>query len=1092
MTSDPPDVAAPGCFRVRWSPGCDLLGEALLQWNPLGLPYDGGPGGDEEEVLFLRPADLPAQLGPRQAVVLVLDEAGGLPGEPTAIGLHGVVGVDCDAARLEPIARQALHGLLVARANDAAGHLRQRIHGLSDSLELADLFRLAREALDEISIQRDGLSLHLAPVGGGAIHGLYCDALAVPREYSMDDEDIVRRLSDWMRSGRPVYRSDLQTDDPYGESALLSGYYGHPVRSVLDVPFSHGLLGLNHRLPDAFPPPVLEAVARVADALSEGCARLDELETARAEGRRFRALIDSSPDAILLYSPAGLCTLASDSVTRYGVVPAQVVGSCWLQQACRHEDRPALVRLLDGAGPERLGTILWGDGRWHHVEITAAHAPGEVQLVLRDTTTQVRRSRERLLSLVVEHMKAHVLESSATPVLQSKLHDIRQQLHGLGCETRRLCLSLLDGEAYRQICLPGHGHGGDRIEPTHPEWPQLQRLRERGGVVSRTRRAVSAEDPTTERLLRVPFEHGVLEMEARAEAIVAELLTPALKQLVGYLDEALRREQASSERTHLLRHLARLDRAVEQNPVAVMITDLEGHIEYVNPAMTELTGYTEAELLGETPRLLHSGEHDEEYYAAFWETIQMGEVWRGQFHNRRKDGSLYWERAVVSRILGPDGEPQGYVATKEDVSRAVRRGEEDRAIAAVRESVWSLREGDSFDTIMRGMGRALAAIGIRVQVFSIYLAEATDRGTFHFGRIVGHEVELLPHCPASARAAQVLRSLVEAGEIVCRQDLHADDPLDERAEIESKWGSTRTVVDIPFEFGTLCVTSGEPEAFSSRDLAFLRRLGVVIGEGLQRLADLRTLRQSNESLTAEIRQRTETEQALLRSSRLIALGEMSAGMAHELNQPLTVISALAEGLGLRLESGQEVTTERSLAWAQDILGQVERMRHVIEHLRLFSRDRSPELEEAVDLTAVVDAALSMCATQLRAHGVELSVDIDEGIPPVCGDAYALEEVLLNLLSNARDALEGREGARVRLRVAAVDGGVEVEVADNGPGISAENQVRLFDPFFTTKDPDRGTGLGLSIAYAIARQHRGTLRCASTLGAGATFRLHLPA
>ncbi|MCC7263988.1 MAG: PAS domain S-box protein [Candidatus Latescibacteria bacterium] len=285
------------------------------------------------------------------------------------------------------------------------------------------------------------------------------------------------------------------------------------------------------------------------------------------------------------------------------------------------------------------------------------------------------------------------------------------------------------------------------------------------------------------------------------------------------------------------------------------------------------------------------------------------------------------------------------------------------------------------------------------------------------------------------------------------------------------------------------------------------------------------IRGSNRDITA----RRQAEEALLQSARLISLGEMAAGIAHELNQPLTVVATLAEGLQIRLEQGMAVPQERQLKWSEEVLAQVERMRRIIDHLRDFSRKRLELPSEVVDLNRVVGSALGLSLAQLKTHGIELRQELAAELPPVLGDPYRLEQVLINLIGNARDALDQRErelgdypppdwqkalwvrtrlveARRDQLEVTVEESAglrsaewsnqagqdwVVVEVEDCGLGISEENQRRLFQPFFTTKEPGVGTGLGLSISYTIMRDHRGRLECRSQLGEGAVFEMWLP-
>ena len=240
------------------------------------------------------------------------------------------------------------------------------------------------------------------------------------------------------------------------------------------------------------------------------------------------------------------------------------------------------------------------------------------------------------------------------------------------------------------------------------------------------------------------------------------------------------------------------------------------------------------------------------------------------------------------------------------------------------------------------------------------------------------------------------------------------------------------------------------------------------------------------------------EEALLESSRLVALGQMAAGMAHELNQPLTAISVIAEGTQLLLKQGIEIEPEAHLEWSGDLLVQVERMSNLIKHLRLFARDRSGEPKTEVAINGVVHDALQMIDAQLQNHGIELELELADDLPLVLANGHRLEQVVLNLVANARDALDEKEEGerhvqiRTRCEEEEEEAWIVLEVEDTGGGISEEHQQRLFQPFFTTKDPDKGTGLGLSIAYAIAKDHGGTIECHSEKGAGTLFRVRLPA
>ena len=263
-----------------------------------------------------------------------------------------------------------------------------------------------------------------------------------------------------------------------------------------------------------------------------------------------------------------------------------------------------------------------------------------------------------------------------------------------------------------------------------------------------------------------------------------------------------------------------------------------------------------------------------------------------------------------------------------------------------------------------------------------------------------------------------------------------------------------------------------------------------------------------EDITEAKRVAAELELQRARSAqagRLQALGEMAAGIAHELNQPLNGIRAFAEGATYGMDAGWAVPLEEQRSVFSDIIGQVDRMSSIIEHMRTFARDRAGDASEPYSLAAVIENTFLLLGAQLRLHGVRVDVDVPDDLPPGRGAATRIEQVVLNLVVNARDALYERAaradaadaaaGWAPRLSVRARPGNdgsfLSVVVADNGDGVPVEVESRIFDPFFTTKPVGQGTGLGLSIALSIVKEHGGRVELVNAPGQGASFALTLP-
>lgn len=241
----------------------------------------------------------------------------------------------------------------------------------------------------------------------------------------------------------------------------------------------------------------------------------------------------------------------------------------------------------------------------------------------------------------------------------------------------------------------------------------------------------------------------------------------------------------------------------------------------------------------------------------------------------------------------------------------------------------------------------------------------------------------------------------------------------------------------------------------------------------------------------------------MRSDRLRSLGEMAAGIAHELNQPLVGVRGLAEHSLIGMERGWALDEEQLRERFAKIIEQADRMVHIIQHVRMFAREAGKPDTSDVNVNEVAKSGMDLLDAQFRSRGITLQSSLADDPPAVKVNPFSLEEVLINLLNNARDAVEARleaPGAArdglvvLRSRVERNNGGtrVSIEVEDNGGGIPEAVIQRVFDPFFTTKDPDKGTGLGLSVSKSIVEDAGGSIGVESTSGQGTVVRMIFPA
>src|SRR5262245_50645660 len=258
--------------------------------------------------------------------------------------------------------------------------------------------------------------------------------------------------------------------------------------------------------------------------------------------------------------------------------------------------------------------------------------------------------------------------------------------------------------------------------------------------------------------------------------------------------------------------------------------------------------------------------------------------------------------------------------------------------------------------------------------------------------------------------------------------------------------------------------------------------------------------QSSEGLTAMAvitditeRKRVEAElqrqrEALYQSEKLAALGTLSAGIAHEMNNQLGIITSRIEVMLLDAEEQQ--LPAQVLDDLQVLHRATQRVARIATNLRSFAR-QTPREHTRTDLNAVVEETSLLMRKPLEVDGVRLTVALDPGRSYILGDASTLQQVLLNLVTNAREAMTGR-GGEIQIETGAAErpGWVRVVIRDTGPGIAPEDLSKIFDPFYTTKRT--GTGLGLSVSYGIIQDHHGTVDVQSVPGKGTTFVLAFPA
>jgi two-component system NtrC family sensor kinase len=475
--------------------------------------------------------------------------------------------------------------------------------------------------------------------------------------------------------------------------------------------------------------------------------------------------------------------------------------------------------------------------------------------------------------------------------------------------------------------------------------------------------------------------------------------------------------------------------AVDAAANAIVITDHEGIILSVNPAFTRLTGFSAEEAIGHTPGILKSGAQDPDMYRELWATIRAGRVWRGRLVNRRKDGSQYTEEQTITPVTGEGGVVTHFIAVKQDVTE-------------FREVSERLQARDDLFRLL--LENALDIITILDVDGTIRYESPSVR------RILGYE-------PHELEGRNALAFMPE-------EDVQRAVAV--LAELRATPGGTAT---LEFSFRHRDGSWRILEAVGRNMLDHPLLAGVLINS-----RDVTERRRIEEELA---RQRA----ARIQNEKLADMGTLLAGVAHELNNPLTVVTGYSSILRQTLGDGP--SRER----IDRIASAAERCVRIVRNFLALARQHPLE-RQLVRPNQIVREAVELLAYPLRVDNVEVRLDLADDLPTLWADPHQLHQVVVNLVTNAHHAMHGGTAARrltIRTRFDAAAARVSLEVCDTGPGIPAEVLGRIFEPFFTTKPVGQGTGLGLSLCQGIVEGHGGTIRAGSTLGEGAVFTIELP-
>ena len=509
---------------------------------------------------------------------------------------------------------------------------------------------------------------------------------------------------------------------------------------------------------------------------------------------------------------------------------------------------------------------------------------------------------------------------------------------------------------------------------------------------------------------------------------------PAANEFICHIENITERKRTEEE-------LSKLSLAITQSSVSIVITDLDARIQYVNPAFTRVSGYSPQEAIQQNPRILQSSHTPRQTYQAMWAALCKGETWRGEFINRRKDGSEYIEDAIISPLRQPNGQITHYVGVKTDVTE-------------LKQAINQLRVSEE-----RFLQAQQAA---NLGVFDYKTRDghiAWDANTWKFWGFEKNE-------PASFADFM-------AG-------IHPDDRAWVRRTVEQL---TDPASQGQFQIGFRVSSRAD---HSVRHIMASGRVFFEEGKASRAIGILRDI-----SIQKHLEKKIQTQRSEMEGlvNQQVA-AQTAAAIAHELNQPLVAISAYSE-TALRILQ-EEIKNPRTLQQAlEGAIEQAQRAGRTLHELLDFLH-QGDVVSERVDLNEVVQSALSL-AEESGYGGFHAVVTLEPGLPAVQANRLQLQKVLLNLFHNGVEAMRNA-GAPVSeitisVKTMAEKNMAQVTIQDRGPGLDAEEARRIFDPFFTTKPS--GIGLGLAISRSLIEAHGGQLWADLDAGPGATFHFVLP-